>query len=230
MIRFIDFKINIAAFINTVEFSGEQYKSIHNGQRFGSLPGGCFRNCVHYKRAHTSKVWTSCVQINHSRAIPLGELNALSTHMFIDGDHYAMAYKVMDSTSCSIGQRIDLGLITDLINTKLPGYCASYLQADGVRTSVTVFCSTPHTKMFHVLRYTQGEWLKHSEIARQKEYSTITIHATGMIVTSMYEKKIFFSIAFLYYDECVSYYCWLRPPEKVLAVTLVKPCNMCRGV
>ena len=193
MLRFIGFTVPTVHVITALDVYGHDkyYKSLYNNMRFGGLEGGCFRNCIHLKKRTTSKIWKTCVQINHRHCLPLTDMDDMTSYMPIRTGSKCLAYKVMDSTSCSLGYGLDLGLLTDRINTTLPEFTASFIQAGNNRTSMTVTCTNPIRRVVYILSWTGQHWTCIDTTHMLTHNNTITVHQTGMVVSSLYDKPTF---------------------------------------
>ena len=102
-----------------------------------TLPGGCFRNCVHIRMSGKEvKVFRTCCQINHCLEPPLDILAKLALFLFgsedgsgDDGDRTlvkCVLYPVLEVATMRLGLRVSEWKVCNLVNSLLPGFSATF--------------------------------------------------------------------------------------------------------
>ena len=169
-----------------------------------TLPGGCFRNCVHLRvRGKEVKVFPTCCQINHSLDPPLGILAELAVFLF-GGDKQddydklypagrmlvkCALYPVLEVATMRLGFAVSEWKVCNLINFGLPDYSATFWPRAKGRGGVYVSSNHNASGTVLMVRCTAGgRAFVLGERLISRKPSSCFVYSTGTIVTSNYNR------------------------------------------
>ena len=196
--RFAGERVNLHALTDKCRRRGVLFKSKFAGD--STLPGGCFRNCVHIRvDGREVKVFRTCCQINHSLDPPVDVLAKLAQFVFgSDGESgggdktlvKCILYPVLEVATMKLGFSVSEWKVCNLVNDCLPEFSATFWPSAKGRGGSFVLCNETAQGKALVVRCTAGgrATVLSTRIITRKPASCF-VYRTGTLVTSNYERN-----------------------------------------
>ena len=158
-----------------------------------TLPGGCFLNCVHVRLQEKEvKVFPTCCQINHSIEPPF-EVLACLTELLAGGrpGFICLLYPVMEVASLRLGFPVCEWKVTNLINSLLPDYSATFWpRAKGRGGTYAMYGHTVTRQAFMVKCSRDHQAVVVGEREVTTKPPSCFVYRSGTIVTSNFNSSV----------------------------------------
>ena len=198
--RFAGPKVDLGVLVDKCRRTAMPFKAKFAAAE-STLPGGCFRNCVHVRvDGREVKVFRTCCQINHCLEPPLDVLAKLAVFVFggVDDDDdddertlvKCVLYPVLEVATMRLGFPVSEWKVCNLVNRYLPPFSATFWpRAKGRGGAFVLSGENVRGRALIVACSSRGRSSVLSARAIARKPSSCFVYRTGTVVTSNYNPE-----------------------------------------